>query len=234
MDIKTYEQLTGKTIPDNQIAYTTAQIKRVQTKLENLLGYTLAPENLYTEKGKTQADCSIDTKDVGALEAPDPVKGIYKVFPCNWKDTYLLTDPFFHVYQAKLVKVIDNYQFITYETFDNVNQNMERGGIGLSIERCATCGCQISCNGCLQLAVDADWVDFSDEGRSVPNDLLYLLCDMIDYYTDASRNIQSESVTGHSWSKSNRYIPPEEEEDAKILLRRYAGPYGQIKRIPVL
>lgn len=235
MDIKTYEMLTGKVIPANKKTYFDAQIRRIQTKLENLLGYTLAPQNLYTELGKTQQDCSCsEVPEPGSLLLPDAVRGIYKVFPYNWKDLYLRVDPFYHVYQAKLVRVQQNSQFVTYKTFDNIRQEFMRDGIGVTIERCENCFCDCNCKDCVQLAVDADWVDFSKEGRSVPNDLLYLLCDMLDWYTDDKLNYTSESVTGHSWSKASNLVAPEKSEDALILLKRYAGPFGQVNRIPVI
>lgn len=235
MDVKTYEELTGKKIPENKVDYFQAQINRVQSKLENLLGYTLAPEHIYTELGKTQQECVCpDSPQTSDLLPADAVRGIVKIFPYNWKDQYLLTDPFYHVFNVKLGRVVDNYQFITLKTFDNFTPVMMNSGIGKSVEKCSTCFCECECKDCVQLIVDGDWVDFSDKGPSVPNDLLYLLCDMVDWYTDDSRFYQSESVTGHSWSRGSNNLAPEQEADAKILLARYTGPFGQVNRIPVL
>ena len=49
MNLKKYEALTGITISASKRAHYEAQIKRVQSKLETLLGYTLEPQNLYIE-----------------------------------------------------------------------------------------------------------------------------------------------------------------------------------------
>ena len=56
---------------------------------------------------------------------------------------------------------------------------------------------------------------------------------MVDFYGDQYRNIKSESVDGHSWSKGD-IKAPEEEKTALLLLRRYAGPFGSIIRMPTV
>ena len=232
MNLEKYEQLTGKIIPVSQRPYYEAQIKRVQTKLETLLGYTLEPSELYTELGKTQAECVCP--DVPkTLLPPDPVRGIVKVFPYNYKDKFLHLDPFLDVYAVKLVKVMDNRQFVTYKTFETFTKQYMTQGIGNHIEKCETCFCDCDCKDCVQLAVDANWVDFTEEDSDIPDDLLYLWCDMIDYYADPDKDIKSESVDGHSWSKGD-IKAPEDYDMAKLLLRRYAGPYGSVTRIPTI
>lgn len=236
MNIEQYELLTGKIIPDNKRAFYMAKIKRVQNTLETLLGYTLEPSHLYTELGKTKQECVCpDTSQTSGLLPADPVKGIIKIFPYHASDKFLHIDPYLDVYKVKLVRVLENRQFITYKTFDNFNKQYMREGIGNFIERCSTCFCECSCEckDCVQLAVDADWIDFTDENSDIPDDLLYLWCDMVDYYADPYKDIKSESVDGHSWSKGDLEAP-EKSEAAILLLSRYAGPYGQIIRIPTL
>lgn len=129
MNIEQYEKLTGVIIPDDQRAYYAAQIRRVQVKLETLLGYTLEPQNLYIEMGKTQVECVCpDIPESSTLLSPDAVRGIVKVFPYNYKDKFLHIDPFKDVYNVKLVRVLDNYQFITYKTFETfTKQRQDRG-----------------------------------------------------------------------------------------------------------
>ena len=118
MDLQKYTELTGITIPPNRQSYYTAQINRVKIKLETLLGFTLTPSNIYTELGKSQVDCVCpDIPETSSLLPPDTVKGIIKVFPYNYKDKFLATDPFKDVYNVKLVKVLDDKSFITYKTF---------------------------------------------------------------------------------------------------------------------
>lgn len=234
MNLEKYEQLTGVKIPETKRAYYTAQLKKVQRKLETLLGFTLEPKNLYTELGQTQVDCVCpDVPESSSLLPADAVRGIYKVFPYNAKDKYLHIDPFFDVYNVKLVKVVDNRQFITYKTFEHFTKQYSMLGIGNHIEKCETCFCDCDCKDCLQLAVDADWIDFTAENSDIPDDLLYLWCDMLDYYADPDRNIKSESVDGHSWSKGDTKAP-EEASEVQLLLKRYAGPYGSITRMPTI
>lgn len=234
MDIEKYQQLTGKIIPESKKAYFTAQIKRIQAKLETLLGYTLEPQNLYSELGKTQQECICpDIPQTSRLLPSDPVRGIIKVFPYNHKDKFLHIDPFLDVYAVKLVRVTENRQFITYKTFESFTKQYMRSGIGNHIEKCQTCFCDCDCKDCVQLAVDADWIDFTSEQSDVPDDLLYLWCDMIDYYTDETRDIKSESVDGHSWSRGE-IKAPEDSKEAQLLLRRYAGPFGSVTRMPTL
>lgn len=233
MNIEQYEQLTGKIIPESKQAYYLAQIKRVQSKLEALLGYTLEPSQLYTEKGKIQGDCVCPSIPQSTLLPPDPVKGIIKVFPYNPNDKFLHVDPFLDVYSVKLVKVLENRQLVTYKTFESFTKQYMREAIGNYIEKCETCFCDCDCRDCVQLAVDGDWIDFTEESSDIPDDLLYLWCDMVDFYADEYRNIKSESVDGHSWSKGD-IVAPEQDSAALLLLRRYAGPYGQVTRIPTI
>lgn len=233
MNLKEYEKLTGVIIPVEKRPYYEAQIQRVRAKLETLLGYTLEPQNLYIELGKTQQECICpDIPESSKLLLPDSIRGTLKVFPYNSKDKFLHTDPFYEVYNVKLGKVLENRQIVTYKTFENFTAQYMQNGIGNHIEKCQTCFCNCDCKDCVQLIVDADWVDFTED-EPLPDDLLYLWCDMVDFYGDQYRNIKSESVDGHSWSKGD-IKAPEEEKTALLLLRRYAGPFGSIIRMPTV
>lgn len=234
MNLEKYEELTGITIPASKRAYYEAQIKRVQTRLEAILGFTLKPEHIYTELGKAQQDCVCpDIPESSQLLPADAVNGVIKVFPYNNKDRFLHIDPFKDVYAVKLVRVTENHEFVTVKTFDTFTKQYMSQGIGKYIEKCDTCFCDCDCKDCVQLAVDADWIDLTDDEDDIPDDLWYLWCDMIDYYADPDRDIKSESVDGHSWSKGD-IKAPWEEDYAKLLLKRYAGPFGSIVRMPTL
>lgn len=228
MNLELYQELTGKVIPERQVAFYKAMIKRVQTKLETFLGFTLTPKVLYKELGKSQVECVCPDVPKSLLD-PDEPKGIIKIFPYNQKDKYLHVDPFKDVYAVKLVKVLDNRDFVTYKTFESYTEQYMTQGIGKYIEKCETCFCNCDCKDCVQLAVDADWLALPD----LPDDLLYLWCDMMDYYADPTKDIKSESVDGHSWSKGDM-TAPEATDEAKLLLARYAGPYGSITKMPTV
>lgn len=232
MDLDKYEELTGIIIPEDKRTYFEAQIKRVQTKLESLLGFTLKAKHIYTELGKTQVDC-VCPDIPQTLLPPDEVKGIIKIFPYNYKDKFLHIDPFLNVYNVKLGKVTENKSFVTYKTFETFTKQFMSQGIGKYIEKCQTCFCDCDCKDCVQLIVDADWVDFTDEESDIPDDLMYLWCDMINYYADPTKDIKSESVDGHSWSKGD-VRPPEELIENRLILEKYVGPYGSITRIPTI
>lgn len=230
MDLKKYEELTGIVIPPNRESYYTAQIKRVQVKLETLLGFTLIPKHIYTELGKSQVECVCpDIPQTESLLPPDEVKGVIRVFPYNYKDKFLPIDPFRDVYNVKLGKVLDDKTFITYKTFEHFTEQYMSQGIGKYIEKCQTCFCDCECKDCIQLIVDAKWVALPD----LPDDLMYLWADMVTYYADPTKDIKSESVDGHSWSKGD-ITSPEDAKEAILLLQRYAGPYGSVTRMPVI
>lgn len=230
MDLKKYEELTGIIVPPNRQLYYTAQIKRVQVKLETLLGFTLTPKHIYTELGKSQVDCVCpDIPETSSLLPPDEVKGIIKIFPYNYKDKFLHIDPFKDVYNVKLGKVLDNKEFITYKTFETWTEQYMSQGIGKYVERCDNCFCDCVCKDCVQLIVDGNWLALPD----LPDDLMYLWADMVTYYADPTKDIKSESVDGHSWSKGD-ITSPEDAKEAVLLLQRYAGPYGSVTRMPVI
>lgn len=228
MDIAKYTKLTGKTIAASNEAVFNATVRRTKAMLETLLGFTLKAENLYNELGKSRDDCACSNVETSNLLEPDEEQGVYKLFPYNSNDRYFHVDPFKEVYKVKLVRVVQETNFVTIRTFENVKPQFERSGIGKYIENCFDCMCDCDCDGCVQLAVDAEWLNCAD---CLPDDILYLWADMIDYQMDCKKNIKSESVEGHSWSKDNTKSPEVLPHNI-LLLKRYAGPYGSISVMP--
>lgn len=227
MDIKKYTKLTGKSVSESETATFNATIRRTKAMLETLLGFTLAPSDLYNELGKAQADCACPKVDTSTLLAPDEAQGVYKLFTYNKNDRFLFVDPFKEIYSVKLVYLETDSDFVTVKTLENTKAQHGRDGIGKYIENCQTCACECDCDGCVQLAVEADWLD------CYPDDILYLWCDMIDYELDCNKGYKSESVDGHSWSKTNDAISrPETLPQNVLLLKRYAGPYGSVAVMP--
>lgn len=231
MKVYQYIQLTGETVRnENKLQLI---LDNVQSRLETLLGYTLSPTNLYTEIGKTtQCSCTDVLKTEDLLPAT-PTRGSIKIFPYNAKDKKWRVDPFYEVYAVKLVRVVGKGRVVTVKDFDSYLPEYSSNGIGNFIAKCTEGGCDCECSGCVQLAVAADWVDFEEKVDSVPNDLVYLLIDMTKFYGDPTRDIKSESVDGHSWTRGNT-TPPEHRPEMQLLLKRYAGPYGSVVRIPVV
>lgn len=227
MTTETYIALTGSTATEETIEL---QIARAQTILETLLGYSLNPEsvetNLYTELGKSPLECSCSSVDVDSLLDPDEVVGAYRLYSYNPKDKFLHVDPFSAVHAVKLVK-----DDVTIKTFDEdeYRADIGRDGVSKYLQVCERCGCFCGCTDCVQLAVDADWL-WPEE---LPGDLLLTWADMITYGLDSKSGIKSETVGPHSWTKFDN-ISPETMPHNVFTIKKYAGPYGSVSRMPIV
>lgn len=240
MDLTTYEYLTGIEVTSGEETFVVAQIRRTQRILESMLGYTLDPnlvnQNLYNEQGKTHYECpcpNIDLENL-ELEAPDKVVNAYRLFPYNSRDKYLHIDPFYQVHAVKLVK-----DGITYRTLEPEEYRIEyKQGWGKFIEICeCPFDCDVDCD-CVQLAVDADWLWACDSslsdltiGECIDEALLYIWADMVTYYADCKKNVKSESMLSHSYTKYDNLKP--EEANSKYL-NKLAGPNGSLAKVIVL
>lgn len=240
MDLSKYQELTGVTVTSAKSGLVQAQINRTQAMLETMLGFPLNPDNvltnLYNELGKSQDDCACPSaaiEDEANLDDPDEVVGAYRLFSFNTLDQFLHIDPFSRINKVKLVYVKpgagDNG--ITLRTFDDdrVRVNIGRDGIGKYLELCRDCFCECSCSDCVQLAVDADWLWSEDDG--LPLDLLYVWADMVTWYTNPKKDIKSESITTHSYTKFDR-VTPETEPQNLAVIKKYAGPHGSATVMP--
>ena len=236
MTIEKYQELTGITVDASDIVRTKAQINKTRIILESLLGYSLkktnASQNQYEELGKATTDCIFrglitDIDDL-ELSAPDAVVGSYRLYPYNKSDIYLKIDPFTQINKVKLVflKQGPKPNGITHKTFPNSQIRVSmNGGISKYIERCPTCYCYCECTGCMQLAVDANWLN----EECLPEDLNYLWAEMVSYYTDEKSDIKSETLATHSYTKFAQRIP--EELPANIsIITKYAGPNGSVSQ----
>lgn len=237
MDLNKYKELTGAKVPTSQEAKVNATIRRMKSKLETLLGYTLKPKNLNTELGKVQFEGYYPSKDLSNLLDPDEEQGRTKLFDYHEKDLNLHIDPFKNVYSVKLVLPQDNGDFITVVELDNVVAQYMGNGIGKYIKKydqwfdwawynSYKVSWKANVDSGLQLAIDADWM------TCYPEDIMYLWADMVEYYSNPNLGKKSESVDGHSWSNSDT-TSPELRDENKLLLVRYAGPNGLIARNPV-
>jgi hypothetical protein len=252
VNLEKYTELTGITVASENEAKVKATIRRTKTQLESMLGFTLKPKNLYTEIGKVQFEGYLpiiedftNLDDVTLLDA-DEEQGVYKLFPFEDTDQYFHVDPFKNVYKVKLVMPLPDGDFITLVDFDNIVPQYGRDNIGKYIERhyewftwewykTWRYSWKSHIDAGMMMAVDADWID------CYPDDLMYLWADMVTYYLDPSYsltgNMKSESVDGHSWTKgggsSDSGAAPQENNMNRLLLARYAGPFGSIARNPV-
>lgn len=225
MDLATYESLAGITVPASEQTKVTARIAQVQSILETLLGFTLTPadvlENLYSEMGKTSGGCSCSNEPT--LPA-DPVIYAYRLYRYTPLVKYLYVDPFITLEAVKLVK-----DGVTIHTFDEDEIRVEYGQNGLAkyIEiNCENCFCECWCDDCVQLAVDAEWVWESED--DIPLDLQYVWADMVTFYSDDNRDLKSERLATHSYTKERR--KPEDEVYNRAVIKKYAGPYSPLYR----
>lgn len=240
MDIDLYQELTGTTVESENIAAYTAQIRRTRSILESMLGYSLdkkkASINHYEEAGKAKVECPfrglISDIDELELDPADAVLGSYRLFPYNRHDPYFEVDPYTKVYAVKLVFLKtggDDTNGITHKTFDTGKVRIQKtGNISKYIERCKECLCTCECDECVQLAVDADWLN----ENCLPEELLYVWADMVDYYMDPKGDIVSETLGTHSYKREIGKAPEEMDVNIKII-QKYAGPNGSVNTMPV-
>lgn len=254
MDLASYQSITGITVASADETRVTAEIARSRRKLEGMLGYTLdsaqRETNLYNELGKTDSDYSCPIVNLDNLLAPDAVQGAYRLYNFNPLDVYQHVDPFTQLYSVKLVYVKQGASpnGVTIKTFDDeyirshhsVNWSKYiqdfRGLLPQSnINFSWLCSCNQRHH--YQLAVDAEW-GFTD----IPDDLLDVWADMVTYYANDSRNLKSEDILTHSYTKfdSDEYttaqgtvkvsVGPHEIPRNRAIIQKYAGPRGFVTK----
>ena len=241
MNLTKYQELTGIVVSEADENLVNAQIRRTRGILESMLGFTLDPNktntNIYNEVGKVQNEYSCPNVDISELLPADDVINAYRLYNYNEFDKYFFIDPFLAVHKVKLAYIKPGYpdeSSITIKTFDNDEVRIQYGrdSVGKFIEKIKKFYFNwLSCN-CssmhVQLAVDADWM-FQD---CLPEDLLYIWADMITYEVDCKKDIRSESIEGHSYTKFDRVSPVTESQNLAII-KKYAGPYGSVVVMPV-
>lgn len=229
MNLEIYQKLTGVTVPESQQTAIKAQINRTRSILEDMLGFTLCADevnkNLYNEEGKTALECACPDVDTEDLQDPDEVEYAYRLYSYNDKDRFFHVDPFTELYKVKLV-----HDGVTVKTFDADETRVNYGRFGLAkyIEACRDCLCfelACGCTDCVQLAVDAKWL-WED---CLPKDLKFVWAEMVTYYNDCKKDVKSETVGSHSYTKFDRRFPENEPANLSII-KRYAGPYGSVTR----
>lgn len=211
MDSEKYTELTGITVNSSNEARINAAITRTQAILENLLGYTLDE----------------DQRDTNYLDGVTP-EFAYRLFPYNKKDKYKHIDPATQIYTIKILKNGQVEDTLEDDEYSIVN---DRGIVKYFVMHNLPCGCVEICyctNPNYQFAVDAEYVFASD---AIPNDLLSIWADMVTYYADFKRDVKSETLGSHSYTKfGGQSLKPEEDVANRRIIARYAGPRGQAVR----
>lgn len=227
MDLNTYQTLTGITVSADKETFVEATIDRIQVLIESILGYSLDPtiasENQYDEIGITPTECLYQETN---LKTPEAVEFAYRLFPYNKNDKYLYIDPATSINKIKLVR-----NGITLKEIESDYYSIRyKNGIVRFIERVKTwcaeiCGCE--CNS-VQLAVDAVWVGAGDYNeQNIPFDLLNVWADLVKDYSDTNRDIKSETLGSHSYTRDLNH-KTELKNNQIAVLRKYAGPNGEL------
>lgn len=234
MTIAQYQDLTGITVATADQARYNAQIVRTRQILESMLGFSLlkskTSENLYEELGKSALDYKIPADDADLLP-PDTVTGAYRLYGYNEHDAFFHVDPFTQLNSVKLVfiRMGGEPNGITIKTFESDEMRVQKGmgGISKFIQKCEDCFDLVvcECKECVQLAVDADWLYDS----CLPQDINYIWADMVTYYADCKKDIKSETLGTHQYTKFDNQ-KPEDTDSNRAILTKYAGPYGSLTR----
>jgi len=219
MNITEYQELSGINVASKDVDRVTATISKTQKILEGMLGYSLDTRdtNEYDEIGKTIIECPCDI-NLNNLSAPDSVEFAYRLFTYREDDKYLFIDPATVIYAVKLVK-----DGVTVKTLDSDDYRAHfKNGLIKFIER-RKLWCDVECE-FVQLAVDAEWAF-----EEVPDDLLYIWADMVTYHSDLNKDIKSQVLGTHSYTKFDNREPENKSENLSII-KKYAGPNGSLNR----
>lgn len=219
MNITEYQELSGISVVSKDVDRVTATISKTQKILEGMLGYSLDTRdtNEYNEIGKTITECPCDI-NLDNLSAPDSVEFAYRLFTYREDDKYLFIDPATVIYAVKLVK-----DGVTVKTLDPDDYRAHfKNGLVKFIER-RKLWCDVECE-FVQLAVDAEWAF-----EEVPDDLSYIWADMITYYSDLNKDIKSQVLGTHSYTKFDSK-EPESKIQSLSIIKKYVGPNGSLNR----
>lgn len=252
MTIAEYQTLTGTTVSDADTPRVKAAIRKAETKLESLLGYSLSKQKKWTELGKVRANGLVpfpslplnDNVTANMVEADEQV-GDYQLFNFDSLNMHLRINPAKEVYRAKIVLPTSQDEFVTIQELENVTPYLNSAGLVVALSRYASWfmwpwwnQTLFPSRAHLQLAVDADFVNVCDANKYP--DLAYLLCDMVTYYSDATYsimgNIRSESIDSHSYSRASTGSTPDSaapqgQLSAKMTIEKYAGPAAFRNRV---
>lgn len=258
MDIADYELLTGFELTEEQTARYIVANDRAQRELESILGWNFNYSPTYDELARANTECLcpdilsvqayLNGTNVEGLLPPTAAVGQYKLFRWDSADVNHMIDPALTIHGLGLARIVsgDEEGFVTVKTFQpaeysvrpNNSLRVQRTSLINWIELCATypnCGCR-SCDGCMMLVVDADWL------RRVPDDLNYFVADLITLFMRnqpslepiSEYEIKSESVDGHSVSYGERRTLASQIAELiknnQDLLQQYIGPYSRLAR----
>lgn len=181
-------------------------------KYEELTGKTVIDETLI-EANILRAKSTLELQLGYTLDEQDGSS--IRIFPIGRERVYLI-DPISEIESAKLQNgsteyILDEEEYIL----------MPSQGI-VKYLRLVNRYCSSSLY--LQLVVEGTW-EFSD----LPNDLLLVWADLVTYYADGKKDISSESLGTHSYTR--KLVDPLALH--KATLQKYAGGNGRVYQLPI-
>jgi hypothetical protein len=245
MTIAEYQTLTGTIVAPADTTRVTAMIRKSESKLGTLLGYSLTSQKKWTELGKVQYDglvpfpsLPVSDEVIDNLLPADEQTGDIQLFNFDELDKHIRINPAKEVYRLKVVLPVNENEFITIYDMDQGTPYLNTAGLVVAITRYANWYSWTGWNSLLwsdksnlMIAVDAEYVNVCDS-KYYP-DMAYLLADMVTYYSDKNYsllgNVTSESIDSHSYTRATTGTTPdssapEGQASAKMTIEKYAGP----------
>lgn len=239
MDQTTFTNLTGITLSSSQSTRFDSVAELSGETLEEMLGWPLDPygwDDQYIEIGKTTDEWwSCPTVDTSELDPADEVEGNNRLYTWSPVEPYLFIDPAVEIHSVKLVK-----NGVTYRTFDADEYSLRiqngREPFGRYIQFCdelhtwmlslwprpqfvSLLASQRRADGdYVQVAVDADW-----GFETLPLTIQKVQADLVSYELDLKRDLKSETILSHSYTRSTRADPA---TAYAATLKKYVGPRG--------
>lgn len=224
MNKELYETLTGAQIPPARAARMNAVINRVNGIAEGLLGFNPAGPSTFTEHGKSNG-LPIDLENLLPADEVDSGEGNFVGIPYRYKDIYFQIPPALAVHSVKLGVPISSDEFVAVKTLPEFYLKADGSKI-TAVEKplgvywadvVQTYFVEPDMN--VQLFIDGTWLVCND----LPLDLQYALVDMVDYYSagnvSVAGNVKSESINGHSYTRSDAQAPERTPETRSIFTK---------------
>lgn len=226
LDELEYENLTGNDLDESQEDRYHAIVEAAVVQLEELLGWPLVPDswdNQYIEIGKSKSNLSCPDVD-DDLDPPDEVVNAYRIFTLQVGDPWLAIDPATEIHSVKYIR--GNVTCKEYELDEYVPKytNGSPSVIKYLGIRKLMCDC-VRIREPREFAVDADWA--YEDAETFPITLKKVLAEMVADEMDPKKDVRSESVVSHSYTKFD-HVSVQDKHIA--VLRRYAGPHGLVSR----
>lgn len=245
MTIAEYQTLTGTTVSTTDEPRVKAAIRKAETKLEALLGYSLSKQKKWTELGKVRSSGltpfpSLPVSDdvIDNLSVADEQTGDIQLFNFDELDTHIRINPAKEIYRAKIVLPVNEDEFITVYDLNRATPYLNNAGLVTAVTPYHEWFTWTWWHSLLwtersnmMLAIDGDFVNVCDANKYP--DLAYLLADMVTYYSDPTYsimgNIRSESIDSHSYSRASTGSSPDSaapqgQSSSRMVIEKYAGP----------